>query len=122
VQPTNSKPPESSGAEQEHAFRTHVQPELGVLFRVALTILRNTSAEDTVMDGLLHEDLEAAVASLDPRFRTVLLLVVVDQLTYAEAADALGVPVGTITSRLNRARTRVRAHLRALPTPPRRTS
>ena len=53
-----------------------------------------------------------AVSSLDARFRTVLLLVDVDRLTYAEAADALGVPVGTIMSRLNRARNRVRLQLR----------
>ena len=42
----------------------------------------------------------------------VLMLVDVDRLTYAEAADALGVPVGTVMSRLSRARNRVRIQLR----------
>jgi len=70
------------------------------------------SAEDTVLDHILSEDLEKAVSSLDARFRTVLLLVDVDRLTYAEAADALGVPLGTIMSRLSRARNRVRLQLR----------
>ena len=70
------------------------------------------SAEDTVLDHILSEDLEKAVGSLDARFRTVLLLVDVDRLTYAEASDALGVPVGTIMSRLSRARNRVRLQLR----------
>ncbi len=70
------------------------------------------SPEDTVMDHMLDEDLERAVSSLDPRFRSVLLLVDVDRLTYAEAADALGVPVGTVMSRLSRARNRVRLQLR----------
>ena len=74
---------------------------------------RHVSPEEAVVDNILNEDLEAAVNSLDSRFRTVLLLVDVDQLTYAEAGEALGLPVGTITSRLNRARDRVRAHLRA---------
>lgn len=80
--------------------------------RPAFGASRNASAEETVLEDILNEDLEAAVMSLDARFRTVLLLVDVDRLTHAEAADALGVPLGTIMSRLNRARARVRAHLR----------
>lgn len=74
------------------------------------------------MDEILSEDLEAAVNHLDPRFRTVLLLVDVDRLSYAEAAEALGVPVGTIMSRLSRARDRVRSDLRGRDTRPRRTA
>ena len=81
--------------------------------RPAFGAERLVSAEETVLDDILTEDLEAAVNSLDNRFRTVLLLVDVDRLTYAEAAEALGVPVGTVMSRLSRARDRVRAHLRA---------
>lgn len=53
------------------------------------------------------------MASLDIRFRTVLLLVDVDRLSYFEAAEAFGVPVGTVMSHLSRARGRVPAHLRA---------
>ncbi len=89
--------------------------------RPAFAASRNASAEETVLEDILNEDLEAAVMSLDARFRTVLLLVDVDRLTYAEAADALGVPLGTIMSRLNRARARVRAHLRDHSTTLRRT-
>lgn len=70
------------------------------------------STEDRVMASFLPEDLERAVLSLDTKFRTVLLLVDVDQLSYTEAAEALGVPVGTVMSRLNRARDRVRRYLR----------
>lgn len=70
------------------------------------------STEDQVMAAFLPDDLEDAVQGLDTKFRNVLLLVDVDQLTYAEAADALGVPVGTVMSRLSRARDRVRRHLR----------
>ena len=71
------------------------------------------SPEDTVVDQMLDEDIEKAVSSLDARFRSVLMLVDVDRLTYAEAADALGVPVGTVMSRLSRARNRVRLQLRS---------
>ena len=40
--------------------------------------------------------------------RAVLLLIAVEEMSYKEAASALGVPVGTVMSRLNRARTRMR--------------
>jgi len=55
-------------------------------------------------------DLAAALASLPPELRAVVLLVDAEGLSYAEAADALGAPAGTIASRLNRAR----AHLQAV--------
>ncbi|MFE6666488.1 RNA polymerase sigma factor [Streptomyces sp. NPDC057697] len=51
----------------------------------------------------------AALARLRRRDREVFTLVVWEGLDYAAAAEALGVPVGTIRSRLSRARTRLRA-------------
>lgn len=81
--------------------------------RPAFGAARQASAEDTVLGQILDADLEAAVGALDDRFRTVLLLVDVDRLSYAEAALALGVPVGTVMSRLSRARARVRSQLRS---------
>ena len=50
----------------------------------------------------------AEVARLPRREREVLALCVWDELSYEEAAAALGVPVGTIRSRLSRARARLR--------------
>lgn len=67
--------------------------------------------EDQVLAATLHPRLQDAVKALDPRFRTVLLLVDVDGLTYAETAAVLDIPVGTVMSRLSRARDRVRTHL-----------
>jgi RNA polymerase sigma-70 factor (ECF subfamily) len=49
-----------------------------------------------------------AVASLPEEERDALLLYAWEELPYDEIADALGVPVGTVRSRLNRARTRIR--------------
>lgn len=69
------------------------------------------SPEDQVLDRLLDPALQEAVQSLDAKFRDVLMLVDVDQLSYAEAAAALDVPVGTVMSRLSRARAKVRRHL-----------
>jgi len=168
-------------ARQATAFRTYVEPELGVLLRVArtltgsasdaqdlvqetlirawrsvdrfdgrhprawlFTILRNTNLnmnrrqrpvtvedpavlsrarpafgsapargpEDEALWPYLPDVLDRAVTALDVRFRTVLLLIDVDQLTYAEAAEVLQLPIGTVMSRLSRARNRVRGYVR----------
>jgi RNA polymerase sigma-70 factor (ECF subfamily) len=45
---------------------------------------------------------------LEQEHRAVLLLIAVEEMSYKEAAFALGVPVGTVMSRLNRARTQLR--------------
>ncbi|MGC1207704.1 MAG: RNA polymerase sigma factor [Ornithinimicrobium sp.] len=80
-------------------------------FRPAFGADASASPEDHVLDQTLHPALAQAVDSLDSRFRQALLLVDVDQLSYAEAAAALDVPVGTVMSRLSRAREKVRRHL-----------
>lgn len=49
-------------------------------------------------------ELAAAIRKLPPRFREVLMLCGVEGFDYEEAASILGVPVGTIRSRLSRAR------------------
>ncbi|GAA1298178.1 DNA-directed RNA polymerase sigma-70 factor [Planotetraspora silvatica] len=55
--------------------------------------------------------LARALAGLPARDRNVLLLVAWSDLSYEEVAQALGVPIGTVRSRLNRARRKVRAVL-----------
>jgi RNA polymerase sigma-70 factor (ECF subfamily) len=52
--------------------------------------------------------LDAALAALSPGDRDVLLLIAYEQLSYQEVARALGIPVGTVQSRLHRARAKVR--------------
>ena len=59
-------------------------------------------------DPLELRDLDAALQRLPAEQREVLLLVGLEQLSYAEASQALGVPVGTIMSRLSRGRERLR--------------
>ncbi|MGW1427001.1 RNA polymerase sigma factor [Streptomyces sp. NPDC002431] len=60
--------------------------------------------------------LAAALARLSPGDRHVLLLVAWADLGYQEVAEALGIPLGTVRSRLNRARRKVREALGADPT------
>jgi RNA polymerase sigma-70 factor (ECF subfamily) len=61
-----------------------------------------------------------ALAALPDRFRQVVELVDVSGLSYAEAAELLCVPVGTVMSRLHRARSRMRDRLTAAGLAPRR--
>lgn len=81
--------------------------------RPAFGAARSVTPEEKVLDGTLGDDVASALAELDPKFRTTLLLVDVDKLSYAQAAETLGVPVGTVMSRLSRARDRMRASLQS---------
>ena len=81
--------------------------------RPAFDALPPATPEDALMAGVLPDRLERAVAALDQRFRTVLQLVDLDGLTCPEAARVLGLPVGTVVSRLSRARSRIRVRLDA---------
>ncbi|WP_149361902.1 RNA polymerase sigma factor [Lolliginicoccus suaedae] len=80
--------------------------------RPAFNATADVTPEDQVLDATLSSEIERSLAGLDPRFRTALLLVDVDSLSYAEAAEVLGVPIGTVMSRLSRARDRMRRSLR----------
>jgi RNA polymerase sigma-70 factor, ECF subfamily len=62
-----------------------------------------SSAIDPETDAL-HQQVIAAVGRLPDAQRAVMLLVGVEGLSYKEAADALGIPIGTVMSRLARAR------------------
>lgn len=57
---------------------------------------------------LEHRDLLRALAALPEEQRAVLLLVGVEDLTYQDAARVVGVPIGTVMSRLSRGRERLR--------------
>ncbi|MFE3514533.1 RNA polymerase sigma factor [Streptomyces sp. NPDC059166] len=59
----------------------------------------------------IRAELAGALAALPARYRDVLLVVAWGDLDYAEASVALGVPVGTVRSRLHRARKRLREAL-----------
>lgn len=61
--------------------------------------------EKEVVDRLLGEQIMTAVNGLPEAFRETILLVNVDGLGYDEAAEALGVPPGTVRSRMKRGRT-----------------
>jgi len=77
----------------------------------------------TQSDRLEVNDLAAALARLPEEQRAVLLLVALEEMSYDEIASTLGIPVGTVMSRLSRGRERLRllldgrhpaAHLRVV--------
>ncbi len=67
--------------------------------------------DDQVVAETMHRPLAAALAGLSPAHREILLLVAWADLSYEETAQALGTSVGTVRSRLHRARKKIRAAL-----------
>ena len=65
----------------------------------------------TQADMLEVRDLDTALQRLPDEQREVLLLIGLERLSYEEAARALGIPIGTVMSRLSRGRERLRALL-----------
>lgn len=63
-----------------------------------------SNPEQELIRRLLREDIERALDALPVAYRTVVVLVEINGHSYAEAAELVGVPVGTVRSRLNRAR------------------
>lgn len=74
---------------------------------------RNLEAPRTEVDGLVLRDVQQALYHLPTEQREVLLLVSVEELSYQEMSGVLGVPIGTVMSRLSRAREHMRALLDA---------
>jgi RNA polymerase sigma-70 factor, ECF subfamily len=77
----------------EEAAVDHETPELKLLRRA-----------DT-------ELVQKAIAQLSPAFKEVLLLADIEEMKYQEVADALSIPMGTVMSRLARARKQVRDYI-----------
>lgn len=65
------------------------------------------------LDDEYTDEMQAALARLPAELRETLLLVVVSELTHQETADLLEVPLGTVLSRVSRARKRLREYLLA---------
>jgi len=64
-----------------------------------------------VIDRFVREKLNSAVADLPEVYRQVLILADVEELAYKEVAETLEIPIGTVMSRLHRARRKLRESL-----------
>jgi RNA polymerase sigma-70 factor, ECF subfamily len=73
------------------------------------------AAEDDLLDEFdrrqMLDCLHKAVAALPGQYREAVVLCDLEQMSYADAADVLGCPAGTVASRLNRAHKMLRARL-----------
>lgn len=67
--------------------------------------------EERVLENLLRQDIQQALDALSDEFRLVIMLVEVQGYSYQETAEQLEVPVGTVRSRLNRARSMLQKSL-----------
>jgi len=72
---------------------------------------RPVSPEDALMNGVLDEEIETAMARLPEEYRSVVILALVEDLSYKEIAAALSIPLGTVMSRLHRGRKLLQGHL-----------
>ena len=69
------------------------------------------NAEDHVLLGIEHGDLAGALGRLSPELRAVVQATVFDGLTTREAGHLLGIPAGTVKTRMMRARVQLRGAL-----------
>jgi RNA polymerase sigma-70 factor (ECF subfamily) len=79
--------------------------------RPAVQTIEDNDAPEMAGPEAGGRDIERALASLAEDQRTALLLVVLEGLTYREVAEIQGVPIGTVMSRLARARMQIKAYL-----------
>jgi RNA polymerase sigma-70 factor (ECF subfamily) len=69
------------------------------------------AAEEQVLLRIEHGDLAGALAELSPELRAVVQATVLDGLTAREAGQLLGIPAGTVKTRMMRAKTQLRGSL-----------
>ena len=69
------------------------------------------SPEKVVMDDVLDGEIEQALASLPEEYRAVVLMALLEEMSYKEIAAALSIPLGTVMSRLHRGRKMLQASL-----------
>ncbi len=83
------------------------QPRVGAMDEEAVGVAIPASQED----HLHYQDILSALSRLPDEQRTLLLLIAAEDLSYAEAAKVLNIPIGTVMSRLSRARNRLHSLL-----------
>ncbi len=71
----------------------------------------NTGAEEEVLSHYLDEDVYNALNDLPPNFRMAVILADIEGLSYKEIAEALNIPIGTVMSRISRARRQLQRSL-----------
>lgn len=69
------------------------------------------SPEAALMDSVLDGEIQQAIDRLPEEYRTVVLLALMEEMSYKEISSALSIPLGTVMSRLHRGRKLLQADL-----------
>jgi RNA polymerase sigma-70 factor (ECF subfamily) len=93
--------------------RSPIDVDSEVVEQAAGDSAREFSPEQLLTRASLDQDLQAALDALPPAFRQAVWLRDVEELTYAEIAGVLDVPIGTVMSRISRGRRLLFDHLGA---------
>jgi RNA polymerase sigma factor (sigma-70 family) len=89
---------------RRHDGRSPIDVDSEVVEQAAGDPVRDFSPEELLTRASLDADLQAALDSLPEAFRQAVWLRDVEELTYAEIAGILDVPIGTVMSRISRGR------------------
>ncbi len=65
---------------------------------------KGTTPEEALLNTLTKEDILRAIESIPLEFRAVVVLILIEGFSYKDAAEVLGIPIGTVMSRLHRGR------------------
>jgi len=76
--------------------------------------IERSTPEEEFFQTVFHGDVERALKSLSPAFQQVIVLADLEGFTYKEIAQVLHCPIGTVMSRLSRARQLLRTELQTL--------
>ena len=79
--------------------------------KVASTAGEDVLDQDVVVERLSQDSVVSALSELPPQFREVVVLVDIGDFTYADAAQILDIPMGTVMSRLHRGRRLLKQNL-----------
>jgi RNA polymerase sigma-70 factor (ECF subfamily) len=101
------------GADREQVSLTPEDFERAVEGLSARGDQRLSNPEALVSEHVMDQEVSAALNALPSDFRTVLMLVDVQELNYQEAARVLEIPIGTVKSRVSRGRQMMRIALGA---------
>ena len=74
------------------------------------------SPEKLVMDGVLDGEIQEALAELTEEYRSVVVMALMEEMSYKEISAALSIPLGTVMSRLHRGRKQLQSALLTLAT------
>ena len=96
------EPPKNAFDEIEDAFEKHISSEAGG---------RIPSPEENALEDVLDDEVQHAMDSLPDDYRMVVVLADLEDFSYQEISQILDIPVGTVMSRLYRARRRLESEM-----------